>query len=146
LTVVLVDSSVWIEAARKDGDLTCKVALEALLEEFEASLCGPVRLEVLGGARKTERRSMEAYFSLLPYQAIEEADWKMAIRHGHALRDAGLTIPWNDVLVGTLSLRLKCRVYAKDSHFESMKGVIGIDLYEPGPGGSYCPARSTTTD
>ena len=52
--MVLVDSSVWIEALRRDGRLEVKLALENLLEEYEAAWCGPVQIEVLGGAaRKT---------------------------------------------------------------------------------------------
>mgnify|MGYP001550518080 FL=1 len=35
--MVLVDSSVWIEALRRDGRLDVKLALENLLEEYEAS-------------------------------------------------------------------------------------------------------------
>lgn len=51
--MALVDSSVWIEAARRQGDLATKVALRALLDECEAALCSPVKLEVLGGARRS---------------------------------------------------------------------------------------------
>jgi predicted nucleic acid-binding protein len=137
--MVLVDSSAWIEAARRNGDLACKVTVEALLEEFEAALCGPVRLEVLGGAVPAERRRLEKYFSLLPYVPFEEADWQAAVRNSWSLRDAGETIPWNDLLVATLSLRTKIRVYAKDAHFNAMKRVLKIELYEPGPGGSFSP-------
>ena len=57
--MILVDSSIWIEAARRQGDLACKVALEAILEEYEAALCSPVKLEVLGGARKEERGRLQ---------------------------------------------------------------------------------------
>ena len=138
--MVLVDSSIWIEAARKDGDLTAKVALEALLEHYEAALCSPVRLEVLGGARRVERRRMESYFASLPYIPLEEADWANAVRSSWSLRDAGMTIPWNDILVATASVRWKYRVYARDDHFDAMRSILGLELYEPGPGGAYAPA------
>ena len=46
--MVLVDSSVWIEALRRRGDLATKVALEALLEVDGALVTGPILLEVLG--------------------------------------------------------------------------------------------------
>ena len=49
--MILVDSSVWIESLRREGRLDVKLALEGLLEEYEAAWCGPVKLEVLGGAR-----------------------------------------------------------------------------------------------
>ena len=57
--MVLVDSSVWIESLRRTGRLEVKVALEALLEAYEAQFCPPIRLEVLGGARKEDRRRLE---------------------------------------------------------------------------------------
>ena len=36
--MALVDASVWIEWARRRGDLACRVGLEALLDTFEATL------------------------------------------------------------------------------------------------------------
>ena len=81
--MVLVDSSVWIEALRRDGRLDVKLALEGLLEEYEASWCGPVKLEVLGGARPQERAMIalgtrdwteadgdEAHIIMQPHQRI----------------------------------------------------------------------------
>jgi hypothetical protein len=137
--VVIVDSSIWIEAARRDGDLMCKVALEALLEEAEATLCAPVRLEVLGGARTQERRRMMAYFEIVPYLPLTEKHWEEAVRKMWLMRDAGFPVPFGDVLIATLSLTACCRVYARDKHFEIMRDVIGVGLYQPGYGGSYNP-------
>src|SRR5436190_18147522 len=103
--MVLVDSSIWIEAARRDGDLKAKVGLESLLGEYEAVLCAPVRLEVLGGARKLERERLEHGFSCLPYLQVLDKDWQAAVSHAWKLRDAGLSVPWNDVLIATLAVR-----------------------------------------
>lgn len=135
--MVLVDSSVWIEAARREGDLACKVGLESLLGEYEAALCTPVRLEVLGGARKEDRRRWEAAFSILPCFQVTEAVWHRAVGNAWRLRDAGITAPWNDILIAALSMEQGCRVYAKDRHFEAMGTVLGVRLYAPGYGGSY---------
>jgi len=63
--MVLVDSSVWIEAARRDGDVSTKVALESSLEEYEAAATDPVRLEVLDGSRKDERQRLANSNALL---------------------------------------------------------------------------------
>lgn len=135
--MVLVDSSIWIEAARREGDLLVKVSLEALLGEFEALLCPPVRLEVLGGARADTRKRLGAYFSVLPYLHVLEKDWQAAVAHAWKLRDRGLTAPWNDILIATLAVRANCRVYARDKHFEAMAPLLGFSLYRPGYGGSY---------
>jgi len=135
--MVLVDSSIWIEAARRDGNLKAKVGLECLLGEYEALLCDPVRLEVLGGARRNERERMEHGFSCLPLLHVLEKDWLAAVENAWHLRDASLTIPWNDILIATLAVRAKLRVYANDKHFVSMAPVLGFTLYEPGYGGMY---------
>jgi predicted nucleic acid-binding protein len=137
--MVLVDSSVWIEAARRSGALEVKVALEALLEAAEATWCSPVKLELFGGARREERRAMALTFAVIPFVAVREEDWEAAVQLAWKLRDAGLTIPWNDVLISAVGLRLGCRVYAQDKHFTEMGTLLGLPLYSPGYGGSYDP-------
>ena len=139
--MVLVDSSVWIEASRREGDLLCKVALRALLEEYEAATCSPVLLEVLGGARKEERKEMQEYFSIIPHISAGPLDWKEAVQHAWKLRDQGHHVPWNDLLIATIALRRGLRAYAKDKHFELMGREIGLPLYRPGYGGSYDPGK-----
>lgn len=138
--MVLVDSCIWIEASRGKGDLKVKLALEALLQEDEAAFCGPIRLEVLGGARKESRRSLSFFFEAVPYVPLIEKDWHEATRLNWLLRDCGVTMPWNDILIATLSRRIDCRVYSIDRHLELLRDHAGIALYEPGYGGSYEPA------
>ncbi len=137
--MVIVDSSVWIEAARRDGELAYKVGLESLLEEYEAAWCGPVKLEVLGGARPAERKSLEFFFECIPYVPMNDRLWDLAKEFSWKLRDRGLAVPWNDILIAALSVEKIYRVYAKDKHFEQMSQVIGVRLYSPGYGGSYSP-------
>jgi predicted nucleic acid-binding protein len=138
--MVLVDSSVWIEALRRDGRLDVKLALEGLLEEYEASWCGPVKLEVLGGARPQERKALEEQFSYIPYFPMTDAAWDAAKNLAWRLRDQGCTAPWNDILIASLSVKAGCRIYAVDKHFNLMyEAGAGICLYEPGYGGKYDP-------
>lgn len=136
--MVLVDSSVWIEGLRRQGRLDVKVGLESLLEEYEACWCGPVKLEVLGGARAQDRRRLSACFACIPYRPMNDAAWESAKELFWRLRDQGLTIPWNDVLVASLAREWNCRVYSVDAHFEALKAV-GLRLYQPGYGGQYQP-------
>jgi predicted nucleic acid-binding protein len=137
--MVLVDSSVWIESMRRQGDLLSKVALRALLEEYEAATCGPVLLEVLGGARKENRKEMQEDFKVIPHIQAGPKDWAAAIENAWKLRGHGHSLPWNDVLIGTIALRRQLRAYANDRHFGIMEQVLGLGLYTPGYGGSYNP-------
>jgi len=137
--MVLVDSSVWIEAMRKTGDIGTKVALEQLLDAYEAAFCSPVKLEVLVGARTQFRKKTAAYFSIVPYLDVIEDDWQAAIQYGHELRDHGVTVPNNDLLIATVALRAQIRVFARDKHFDLMAEHLPLQLYKPGYGGSYSP-------
>lgn len=137
--MVIVDTSVWIEASRRDGDLAYKIGLENLLEEYKAVWCSPVKLEFMGGARKQERKKLEFWFACLPYRPIEEHHWEAAKLSAWKLRDKGHSLPWNDILIAAFAMDKNWRVYAKDTHFETMAERLGLRLYSPGYGGRYMP-------
>jgi predicted nucleic acid-binding protein len=137
--MVLVDSSAWIEGLRRKGDLKVKLALEGLLEAYEAQWCSPVRLEVLGGARRDERQRLGRRFSVIPYRPAREDDWERAVSLAWRLRDGGLTVPWMDVLVAAIALHDNVRVYAIDDHFEEISRRVGLRLYRPGYAGMFAP-------
>jgi len=137
--MVLVDSSVWIEGLRRKGRLDIKVALEALLEAYEAQICAPVRLEVMGGAKKEERRKLGFYFSVIPHRPARPDDWERAINLAWRLRDVGITAPWNDILIAAIAIHDGVRLYAIDAHFEKISQLCPLLLYRPGYGGSFQP-------
>ncbi len=137
--MVLVDSSVWIEAFRRKGRLEVKLAVESLLDVYEAQWCTPVRLEVLGGARLEERGKLGRHFSMVPYRSCTEPDYDRAVALAWKLRDRGLTVPWLDVVIAALALHDDMRLYALDSHFSSIAEITGLRLYKPGYAGMFVP-------
>jgi predicted nucleic acid-binding protein len=137
--MVLVDSSVWIEAFRRKGKLEVKLAVESLLEAYEAQWATPIRLEVLGGARLEERRRLGGHFSVIPYRICTEADYDRAVALAWKIRDQGLTVPWLDVLIASLALHDDTRLYALDAHFERIAELTGLRLYRPGYAGMFEP-------
>ena len=137
--MVLVDTSAWIEAHRAKGDLKVKLAVRGLLDAFEATLCGPVELEFLGGARPAERQRLQAWCNVLPYLRNDQKIWRKAAETFSSLRARGLNVPWNDALIATLALGQNCRVYAVDRHFEAMAPLLGLKLYTPGYAGMFRP-------
>ena len=84
--MVLVDTSVWIEASRRDGDLAHKVGLENLLDAYEAAWCSPVKLEFMGGSRKEDRKKLAFWFDCIPYRLAEERHWELAKSNAWELR------------------------------------------------------------
>jgi len=77
------------------------------------------------------------YFSIVPYFPVEPPDWEGAITLGWLMRDQGLVLPWNDLLIGAVALRRNLRVFARDQHFESLRMLAGLRLYHPGFSGTY---------
>jgi predicted nucleic acid-binding protein len=125
---------------RRDGRLEVKVALESLLEEYEATWCGPVKLEVMGGARPLERQALEEQFRCIPYFPMNDSAWESAKNLAWRLRDKGCAPPWNDILIAALAIKAGCRIYAIDKHFDQMQDAgVGVRLYHPGYGGAYDP-------
>lgn len=135
--MVLVDSSAWIESLRRNGDMRVKLAVEGLLEAYEAQWCSPIRLEVLGGARLEERARLGQCFAVIPYRPCREDDWDRAIALAWRLRTNGLTVPWLDVLIAAIAIHDGVRLYAIDAHFQEIAKHTGLLLYRPGYGGSF---------
>jgi predicted nucleic acid-binding protein len=135
--MVLVDSSAWIESLRRHGDMRVKLAVEGLLEAYEAQWCSPVRLEVLGGARLEERALLAKRFSVIPYRTCREDDWERAVVLAWKLRTKGLTVPWLDVLIASIAIHDGTRLYAVDAHFQEIAKHAALLLYRPGYGGSF---------
>ena len=137
--MVLIDTSAWIEFFRRDGALEVKLAMRGLLDTFEATLCGPVEMEFLGGARPTEKSRLQSWFGIIPYLRNDQKIWRQSADTFSRLRQTGLTVPWNDALIATITLGQGCRVYAVDKHFTAMAPHLGLKLYEPGYGGIFNP-------
>lgn len=137
--MVIVDTSAWIEFFRRDGDLKVKLAVKALLDEYEATLCGPVEMEFLGGAFPHERPKIQAWFDIIPYLPNDQKIWRRAAETYAELRIKGVTIPWNDILIANLSIEHGHRIYAVDRHFEVMADHLPLRIYEPGYNGGFSP-------
>jgi predicted nucleic acid-binding protein len=137
--VVLVDSCVWIEAGKARGDALVKASLRSLLEENEAAWCGVTKLEVVGGARPEQRGKLEYFFETIPYLGMTESIWDRAKEVSWCLRDQGVAVPWNDILLLALAREKKVRLYSIDGHFSLMQKHVALLLYEPGYGGSFAP-------
>lgn len=135
--MVLIDSSVWIELFRKKGDLFTSIAVENVIEEMQACVCGIVKLEVLGGARDNEKTTISNLFSLVPYIPQPETTWDETVRFQWQARKKGLNIPWSDAVIASLAKKHGHRIYARDKHFNALADLGLIELYTPGYGGSY---------
>ena len=55
------------------------------------------------------------------------------------LREKGITVPWNDVLIASMAVKHGCRVYSLDKHFAAIAATGIVRLYQPGYSGMFAP-------
>ena len=118
----MVDSSAWIEYFRHGGGPVSD-AVDGLLEEDGALLCGVVEAEVLQGLRQGEREEVADLFSALVYLGTERRDFFAAGERLGELRRSGTTIPLTDAIIGVLCSRYDVALLTADRHFDHMPEV-----------------------
>ncbi|MCB9478694.1 MAG: PIN domain-containing protein [Deltaproteobacteria bacterium] len=120
---VLVDTSVWIEYFR-GRDTPETNALDNLLVEDRADLCGPVLTEIIRGVRAGREWELTlAMIHGLEYVECTLDDWLDAGWELNELQRRGITVPLADALIARLAIKSGCELLAVDKHFDHFKAV-----------------------
>lgn len=115
--VVLIDTSCWTQALRKDGDPVIRERVGQLLRENRAAWCDIVRLELWAGVRADERDSLKRLEASLPRLPIDDAVWSLACLTTNAARDRAFTAPASDFLIWACAKRHLVSLDHADKHF-----------------------------
>lgn len=118
----MIDSSAWVEYFRH-GEGPVSVAVDDLLEEDRALLCGVVEAEILQGLRRGEREEVADLFAALRYLDTERRDFSRAGERLGELRRSGVPIPLTDAIIGALCSRHDVALLTLDRHFDHMPEV-----------------------
>jgi predicted nucleic acid-binding protein len=118
--VTLLDTSVVIDYLRT-GD----PRLLALFTAHDAAVCGITRAEVLNGARDpSHRHRLVAALNTFRQVPIPDPVWDTVGDHLAALRGAGVTVPFADVIIGTLAIVGGVELWTRDAQFQLIQGVL----------------------
>ena len=123
--LILADTSCWIEYFRPSGDEVVRAQLLRWLTESLA-ICGPVRAEVLRGARKAEVAKIVSAFAALPYLSSVDGDWLTAEQKARSLADKGDNVPLLDVFIAAIAIRHDAVLAHKDAHFQTIAQVLPL--------------------
>ena len=126
--MILVDSSVWIEFFRRDGNLD----LEASLDLEEVVTCLPVVQEVLQGF-DDQRSYLLAREAMLAFPVVEsplpEEVYLLAVDLYRSARRAGHTVRSGvDCLIGACALRHSLTVAHHDRDFDALAKISPLDI------------------
>jgi predicted nucleic acid-binding protein len=122
--VIVVDTSVWIAAQRKPAGRDA-ATLFSLLDSDDVLLPLPVRIELLSGVARKDRKAFTRALSALPVIVPTEETWRLAESWVAPAADAGHRFAVTDLVIGALATETRALVWSLDTDFERM-GEIGL--------------------
>jgi predicted nucleic acid-binding protein len=126
--VIVVDSSVWVEALR-DPRARLAVTLNGLLDADEVALAQPVRIELVAGVARADRAALKRALTALPVVVPTEQTWQRVEQWIEKAADAGQRFGLPDLLVAALADDLGALVWSLDADFVRMARLKLVRLY-----------------
>lgn len=129
--MIVVDTSVWIEAQRKPAAATRR-ALGQLLDADEVALALPVRLELLAGIARKDRRAFARGLSALPVLVPTDETWRLIEGWIAPAADKGYRFTVSDLMIAGLTHEIGGLLWSRDADFGRMEQLGLVHLYDIG--------------
>ena len=119
--MVLIDTSAWLFALKKDFHPVIKERIGQLLVESDVAICGMIALELLGGT-KSEREylRLKSRLDSLLYIDSDKLLWDYSSKLAFDLKRKGMSIPYADIVIAASALKERAILIHADSHFDSI--------------------------
>jgi len=119
--MVLVDTSAWIFALKKNPFLPLKEKIDLLLRDELILAFGMIKLELLGGAKsEKEFARLKSRLDALYEIPTDQSLWDKASELAFTLHRKGITVPYTDILIASAALYSKATLLHADIHFDLM--------------------------
>lgn len=129
---LLLDTSAWIEAMRRDGDPAMRAEVATALRENRARLCDLVLLELWNGVRGgAERRWLSTLEETVETVATSPEVWSLARQMAQGLRTRGLTLPATDLLIAACARAHGLDLLHRDAHFQKLAEALPEEPEHP---------------
>ena len=125
--MIVVDTSVFVAAPKQR--MVAKVLAE-LIEADEVSLALPVRLELLAGISRSERKVLKRRLAAFPQLHPTEDTWQRLPQWIEHAADAGDHFGLADLLIASMTAEIGGLVWSLDRDFQRMERLKFISLYE----------------
>jgi predicted nucleic acid-binding protein len=128
--MILADTSVIIAYLR-----SADAQLLSRLRQHGAVICGITRAEVLFGVRRQQDLiQFTAALDALPAVPIPEKLWDTIGLNLASLRAVGLPMSLADVAIASVAMDLDIELWARDQHFELIRGEFqALKLFQEPP-------------
>jgi len=129
---VIIDTGVWSRFLRRNRLPSDPIAAEVarLVKADVVQLIGPIRQELLSGARPSERfEQLREYLRFFPNLPLDEEDDETAAGYYNLLRRCGLQATGIDLLICAAVVRRDFKVFTTDKDFTGYAKHIPINLH-----------------
>jgi hypothetical protein len=118
--LILADSNIIIDFWKKPLDAARKV-----FEDEDIAICGIIQAELIHGAKSDKELFVivEALEDLIILD-IEREDWIGIGKYLNKLRKKGITVPFQDVIIGYIAVKYNACLWSNDQHFKRIRTVI----------------------
>ena len=117
--MILIDTSVWLFALRRDFHPLIKERVEKILVTNKVAINGIIQMELLGGAKshKEYDRLFQRLDSLYHIHA-DRSLWNSSSKLAFELKQKGITVPYADIFIASSALKENALLVHTDSHFD----------------------------
>ncbi len=124
---LLVDSSVWIAAAKPQNSECLRLKRMIQKNEFIYT-ARPIQVEVCQGAR-TEEEFHRLWEAMLGFESLEITDrhWGISAWNYFRCRKKGITVSTVDCLIATLAKEYGVPLWSLDQVFKRIQPIIGFE-------------------
>lgn len=124
-SLILIDSSVWVEVARKNGDESLKAQLAGLLRAGRTAMTWPVWVELHQGAKgRRDEENLNGWRNVSHWLDFDDACWSEAAKTARACLQSGVNVPFGDILVFACATRHGLQLLERDRHFAMIRKVM----------------------
>ena len=127
--LILPDTSCWIEFFRPRGETAVRERMRRWLAADRLAVCGPVRAEVLRGARRTEASRIADALAALVHLDTLERDWTTVEAAARSMADLR-NVPLLDLLIAAIASRHDVVLAHRDAHFRAMADALTLRTHD----------------
>ena len=128
--MILVDTSVWIEAFRRAKSAEAS-HLRILLDAGEVAMTPPIRIELLSGSGAADLPRLRRVLSALPLFSPSEKCWERIEGWVESAVRAGRRFAVADLLIAAVAAESDLAIWSLDADFAEMAALGFVVVHEP---------------